>query len=147
MQLTLQTDYALRVLLYLAIRQDKRVTTAEIAQAYGISRNHLVKVVNNLAHMGYIDAIPGRIGGLALSRSPQELNIGEIVARIEPGFALVACLPGGAGGCPIAPVCALKGAIEQALASFLAALRVYRLSDLLDQRGSLLALLGIEDGG
>jgi Rrf2 family nitric oxide-sensitive transcriptional repressor len=147
MQLTLHTDYSLRVLLYLAVAQGQRVTTAEIASAYGISRHHLVKVVNQLAHLGYVTAIPGRVGGLALGISPEAINIGEVVERLEPSFALVACMAGGAGGCPITPACALRGALEQALRSFLVALRVYRLSDLVTNPQPLQALLRIAADG
>lgn len=140
MRLTLHTDYSLRVLLYLATRQDERVKLKEVSSAYGISYHHLVKVVQGLVEHGYVETIAGRNGGMWLAKDPQQINIGDVVERMEPDFALVACM-GGEGGCVITPVCALKHALADAKRAFLDVLRAYHLADVVQNRSALLSLL------
>lgn len=143
MQLTLYTDYSLRVLLYLGLRPNQLCTISEIAEAYGISRNHLVKVVHNLGMLGWIDTARGRGGGMALSRSASQINIGAVVRQTEPGFMLVECFDMKTNTCPIAAVCALKGALQEAQAAFLHVLDNYTLADVLKDRAELALLLRI----
>ena len=78
MRLTRHSDYALRVLLYLGITTESLVTIGEIADRYGISRNHLMKVVNRLATHGYVETVRGKRGGIRLARPPEEINLGEL---------------------------------------------------------------------
>lgn len=129
MRLTRYTDYAMRVLLYLGARQDRLCSIAEIAQAYGISQNHLMKVVSDLVSAGYLVSVRGRFGGVRLARPPDQINVGAVVRHTEDGFDLVDC-----GSCIIAPACGLTGALHQALAAFMKVLDGYTLENLLSRR-------------
>ncbi len=131
MQLTLHSDYALRVLIYLGTHRDKLVTTQEISSAYGISKHHLVRVVQTLAEHQYVRLQPGRSGGVKLAREPQEIRLGDVVRRAEPSMRLAECFDREANQCPIASVCALKGMLSEALEAFLGSLNQYTLADIL----------------
>ena len=139
MRLTRYTDYAMRVLLYLAARPDRLCSIAEIAGAYGISQNHLMKVVSDLVGAGYLDSVRGRSGGVRLARPPAEINVGAVVRHTEDGFDLVDC-----GSCVIAPACGLTGALAQALSAFMKVLDGYTLENLTSRR---MDLAGLFDGG
>ena len=141
MRLTRYTDYALRVLLYLGARRDRLASIAEISGAYGISQNHLMKVVNDLVRAGYVASVRGRSGGVRLARSPEAINVGAVVRHTEEGFELVEC-----GSCAIAPACRLSGVLGEALAAFLAVLDRYSLADLLTGRQADLLRLFLVDG-
>jgi Rrf2 family nitric oxide-sensitive transcriptional repressor len=130
MQLTLHTDYALRVLLYLAHFPERRVGTQEISMAYGISKNHLVRVVQTLADGGYVVVSVGRAGGVQLAGDPGTMRLGQIVRKTEASFRLVECHDEVHNTCPIVPVCGLKGMLDSALECFLAELDRYTLGDL-----------------
>ena len=142
MKLTRFTDYSLRVLIYLGLKDDGRVTIREISEAYGISRNHLMKVVSLLTRMGYLDARRGPGGGIALARPPGEIVIANVVRDMEDDLNLVECFCQG-GRCIIKPVCELKGALTQALTAYLDTLESYTLSDLLQPRAELSRQLGM----
>jgi Rrf2 family nitric oxide-sensitive transcriptional repressor len=129
MRLTRYTDYAMRVLLYLGTRPEKICSISEIARTYGVSQNHLMKVVNDLANAGYVASLRGRSGGLRLGRPAEEINIGEVVRHTEEGFELLDC-----SSCFIAPACGLNGALAEALAAFMAVLDGYTLADLIAKR-------------
>ncbi len=138
MRLTLYTDYALRVLIYLAARPEARSSIAEIAKAYGISQNHLMKVVNELARAGFVASMRGRSGGVSLARPAAEINVGAVVRRTEDGFELVDC-----GQCAISPACGLTGVLAEAVTAFLRVLDSYSLADLVNRKRDLRALLGL----
>lgn len=138
MRLTRYTDYAVRVLLYLGARPDRQCSIGEIADAYGISRNHLMKVVNDLANIGFVASSRGRGGGIRLGCAPEDINVGALVRHTEEGFDLVEC-----GSCLIAPACGLTGALREALAAFMAVLDGYTLADLLAKRAEIGSLLGL----
>lgn len=139
MRLTRYTDYAMRVLLYLGAQPADRLSPiAEIARSYDISQNHLMKVVNDLVNAGYLEGVRGRFGGVRLARSAAEINIGEVIRHTEEGFDLADC-----GHCLIAPACGLTGALNKALAAFMAVLDTYTLADLLDRRHGLRDLLAL----
>ncbi|HZV19014.1 MAG TPA: Rrf2 family transcriptional regulator [Sphingobium sp.] len=138
MRLTRYTDYAMRVLIYLATRPDQLCSIAEITRAYGVSQSHLMKVVNDLVNAGYLTSVRGRFGGIRLARDSREINVGAVVRHTEDSFDLVDC-----AGCVIAPACGLTGALDEALAAFLAVLDGYSLHDLMAHRRSVAALLGI----
>ncbi len=143
MHLTLHTDYALRVLLYLRVRGNEKSTVQEIADAYSISKNHLMKVVQRLAGLGYVEATRGRGGGLLLARSPDEINLGRVVEEMEPHLNLVECFDAESNTCTIVPACDLKGVLAEAKESFLGTLRGYTLADLGSRRDQLRTLLKI----
>lgn len=139
MRLTLHTDYALRLLMYLAIEPGRLQTIEAIAQRYRISRNHLMKVAQTLVQAGVVDSIRGRGGGLKLARSAETINIGAVVRATEDGFALVECFDP-EGDCIITPACSLRGPLEQALMAFLAVLDRFTLADLVKNPGNLRAM-------
>jgi Rrf2 family nitric oxide-sensitive transcriptional repressor len=136
MNLTLHTDYSLRILLYLAEYTDRPVSTREISDAYGISRNHLVRVVQTLQSHSFVKAATGRSGGITLARDPAGINIGEVVRKTEPNFRIVECFDRQVNTCRILPVCSLRGVLVTALESFFATLDKYTLADLVRMKGS-----------
>jgi Rrf2 family nitric oxide-sensitive transcriptional repressor len=136
MRLTRYTDYSLRVLMYLGTHEDRLCSIGEIAEAHRVSRNHLMKVVNALAHSGYVDAVRGRSGGLRLGRPPVEIRIGELVRTTEEGLQLADC-----PSCVIAPACRLKGVLAEGVAAMLQVFDGYTLADLLTPRRELRRLL------
>ena len=138
MRLTRYTDYSLRVLIRLATEPEGFASISEIAAAYGISQDHLKKVVQQLAADGYVETVRGRNGGLRLARAPEQINVGTLIRQTEEDFDLVAC-----SSCVIAPACELTVALDKALAAFMAVLDSYTLADLVIRRKRLAALLGI----
>ncbi len=142
MKLTRFTDYSLRVLIYLGLKDDGRVTIREISEAYGISRNHLMKVVSLLTRMGYLDARRGPGGGIALARPTAEIVIADVVRDMEDDLNMVECFCEG-GTCIINPVCELKSVLTQALSAYLDTLERYTLKDLLKPRRQLAEVLGM----
>lgn len=140
MRLNLFTDYCLRTLIYLGTHTDV-VTRAEIAKAYGISDNHLMKVVHWLAQHGYIDSMRGKGGGIRLNRPAGQINIGELVRASEAGTWLVECFEPEQERCRIEPACQLKYVLREALQAMYAVLDGYHLSDLVQAPGALVALL------
>lgn len=130
MQLTQFTDYALRTLLYLAVHRERLVPVAEISAAYGVSNSHLVKVANQLARLGFLEATRGRGGGLKLARDPEKISVGEVVRVTEPHLHLLECFDRDHNTCPIVPACGLMRALAQAQERFLEVLDAQRLSDL-----------------
>ena len=141
MRLTVYTDYSLRVLMYLAVHSEPKPTISEIASSYGVSRNHLMKVVYELGLAGYIETVRGKGGGLRLARTPEQIVLGEVVRRTEPDFALVPCFDPVNARCAITPACKLRSALHQAQSAFLAVLDCYTLADLVENRSSLAVLL------
>jgi Rrf2 family transcriptional regulator, nitric oxide-sensitive transcriptional repressor len=142
MRLTYQTDYALRLLMYLAVQGERRSSIHEVASQYGISENHLMKVTQKLAALGYVDALRGRSGGLKLACAPEDLRIGEIVRAMEPDFAIVECF-GEDNTCNITPACALRHVLDEARESFLGVLDSYTLKQLVARPGKLRIALNI----
>jgi Rrf2 family nitric oxide-sensitive transcriptional repressor len=141
MRLTTFSDYGLRVLMYLGVHRERLATIGEIARAYGISENHLMKVVHHLAQHGYIETIRGKGGGMRLARAPGEINIGAVVRQSEDSLTFVECFDRETSDCRIAPACSLKHALAEALESFFATLDRYTLADLLGSRSRLAKLL------
>ncbi len=130
MHLTLHADYALRVLLYLAANPDRVVSTGEVSDAYGISKHHLVRVVQGLGRHGFVEVRPGRSGGVVLARPPAEISVGQVVRNMEPDFHIVECFDPQTNTCPITPACGLIGVLNEATRAFLATLDKYTLEDL-----------------
>lgn len=140
MRLTHYTDYTLRVLLYLARHPDRLCSIAEIATAYGISKNHLMKIINDLVNAGYLDSVRGRNGGVRLGRAPDEINLGALIRHTEDDFDLVGC-----SSCIIAPACGMSSMFDEALVAFMAVLNRYTLADALAGKGDFLPLLNPVD--
>jgi Rrf2 family nitric oxide-sensitive transcriptional repressor len=136
LNLTLHTDYSLRILLYLAEHSDRPVSTREISDAYGISRNHLVRVVQTLQSHSFVNAATGRSGGITLACDPGRINIGEVVRKTEPNFRIVECFDVKENTCRIVPVCTLRGVLSKALESFFDTLDGYTLADLVRMKGN-----------
>ena len=143
MHLTRYSDYSLRVLIFLGSKGEELATIPEISQAYGISRGHLMKVVNLLAQLGYVKAQRGRGGGLTLGMPADKLRVGQVLRQTEGAFALVECFAQGeaARACRIAPVCRLRGMFSEALDAFLAVLDGYTLADIVVGRAAPLRRL------
>jgi Rrf2 family nitric oxide-sensitive transcriptional repressor len=141
MRLTVYTDYALRVLMYVALHPERLPTIGEIASSYGISRNHLMKVVYELGLASYVVTVRGKNGGLRLARAPQDIVLGEVVRRTEPDKALLPCFEPIRAPCAITPACILRRALHEARSAFLDVLDGYTLADLVKNRGMLNALL------
>ncbi len=137
MRLTVHSDYALRVLMYLGAREDRLATIQEIAKVYAISENHLMKVVNKLARHGFVKTLRGRGGGLRLGRPAEELTIGEVLRVVEEDFHVVECF-GESNMCRISQSCRLRLALRRAIDAFLAELDEWTLADILSNRNSIL---------
>ena len=143
MHLTQFSDYSLRLVIHLACHPERVVSVDEVSRAFGISRHHLVKVVQTLTELGVVAAHRGRGGGMRLAMRPEEINVGWLVRRTEPHFNLVECFDPRANTCPIAPACGLKGLLHRAGQAFLSVLDESSLEQLLTQRSELVELLGV----
>ena len=131
MRLSVHTDYALRMLMLLALEPTERFTIAEVASRYGISRDHLMKVALTLTRAGFLDSVRGRGGGLSLSRAPAKITVGQVVRATESDLALVECFDPERNQCVIAPACGLRHALGRAQQAFLDSLDSVTLADLL----------------
>jgi Rrf2 family nitric oxide-sensitive transcriptional repressor len=140
MQLTLFSDYSLRTLLYLAAHRETPVPVSRISTAYGISQNHLVKVVQRLIEQGLVQSVRGRSGGLRLAREPVDINVAEVVKATEPHSNLVECFDARNNTCPIDLACGLKRALARAQDAFFAELGRYTLADFTTRAPALLKL-------
>lgn len=130
--------------MYLGVRgRENLVTIQEIADAYQISKNHLMKVTHDLGKHGYIETIRGRGGGIRLAVEPEQINIGDVVRKTEDDFHLVECFNPEGNLCKISPECRLKFALHEALKAYLAVLDTYTLADVLVSKDILSELFGI----
>ena len=130
MRLSEYTDYSLRVLMYCAANPERLVTIAELAEQHQVSRNHLMKVVNDLARQGLLATTRGRGGGLRLLPKPADIRVGDVVRRSETDFRLVECFDGASNTCSLTPDCRLKGVFGSALAAYLQVLDSTTLADI-----------------
>jgi Rrf2 family transcriptional regulator, nitric oxide-sensitive transcriptional repressor len=142
MRLTFSTDYALRLLMLVGLETEHLVTIEEVADRFGISKNHLMKVAYQLGQAGYLETVRGRNGGLRLGKAPSQIVVGEVVRRMEPDFAVVEC-ENPAGYCKITSCCTLRSAMREAVQAFLEKLDQYTLEDLLRPKFKLRHLLGV----
>ncbi|MGP4713048.1 MULTISPECIES: Rrf2 family transcriptional regulator [unclassified Psychrobacter] len=167
MRLTNYSDYALRSLIYLAVKSEPDVLTniSDIAGSYDISKSHLTKIIHKLGQMGYIESVRGKNGGIKLAAAPKDINLGLLIKQIEPDFELVECFATPANsdnreprttglpitlineevdksvGCVITPVCELKGVFFEALTAFITVLEKYTLADIIINKDKLATLL------
>jgi Rrf2 family nitric oxide-sensitive transcriptional repressor len=130
MRLTRFTDNALRCLMYLARTPDRVVTVGEVSQRMAMSEDHLLKVVRRLVELGYVRTIRGRRGGVRLAQPPSNIVIADVVRACEDNLAIVPCFAPGDSSCPLAPDCALAGALDRALGAFFTALSASTVADL-----------------
>lgn len=138
----MHTDYALRTLIYIGVQADRVVTIQEIADAYGISRNHLMKVAHMLSLGGFVTSTRGNGGGIKLAKPASKINIGQVVRYTERDLGLVGCFQPG-HDCRIAPACMLRSTLRKALKAFFEVLDEHTLQDLLVAKPLLEDLLGL----
>jgi Rrf2 family transcriptional regulator, nitric oxide-sensitive transcriptional repressor len=143
MRLTQYTDYSLRVLMYLGLKQDELSTIKEISEKYKISQNHLMKVVHQLGRHGFIHTTRGRNGGIRLAAAPKEINVGDVVRKCEDDMRLVECFDAKTNTCPISNVCGLAGMVDEALSAMLAVLDKKTLADVLKKSPGVGPILGL----
>ncbi len=129
MHLTIFTDYGLRTLMFLAAHPERLCSVKEVAEAYGISRNHLVKVVHRLAQLGYIESSKGKGGGIKLALPPEKLKLGDLVRALEPNMNIVECFNRDTNTCRITGSCQLKHYLFDAKQAFLSSLDERTLAD------------------
>ncbi|MBV1692022.1 Rrf2 family transcriptional regulator [Novosphingobium sp. G106] len=139
MRLTRYTDYSLRVLIHLALNDDRLCSIGEMSRTYDVSHNHLMKVVNALAHDGFIKTMRGRAGGMQLARPPEEITVGEVVRRTEEGLQLADC-----SGCALSPACGLTGVLAKGMQAMMAVFDSYTIADLLADKEAMRRLMNRE---
>lgn len=138
MRLTAYTDYSLRVLTYLSIQDDRLATIKEISEQYGISKNHLMKLVHELGKHGYVESIRGKNGGIRIGRDPAKISVGEVVRKMEKDLSIVECFDSeNYDECQILHACVLKGIMKKAIKEFLAVLDEYTIKDLIKPKAKL----------
>ena len=144
MRVTRYTDYSIRVLIYLAMQDNRLATIQEIADSYDISRNHLMKIVHQLNRNGYIQTVRGKKGGMRLHMAPADINIGVLVRETEQDVSIVECFSA-QDACRISPVCGLKGMLGESLYAFMKTLDQYTLEDVIPRayRSELLRILQV----
>lgn len=130
MRMTTMTDYAMRLLMYVAQQPDRLCTIAEVARAYNISEAHLMKITHQLGLNGWLETVRGKGGGMRLAAAPAEISLGAVVRSIEPDFYLVDCLSNDTT-CSLTGHCKLTGIMSGALQSLMQYLDAYTLADLL----------------
>jgi len=142
MRLDKQTDYSLRVLMFLAANTDRLSTIAEIAKRFDISEAHLMKVVYLLGKAGFITTVRGRSGGMRLAGDGSSIRVGDVVRWMESDLAPVECLRASGGACLISSCCRLKGVLSKAVSAYLTVLDGCTLADLVEHNVALTRLLG-----
>ena len=143
MRLTVHTDYALRMLMTLAVIDDRVVTIDEMAKRHRVSKNHLMKVAQTLVGLGLVRSARGRAGGLKLAQNPGDIRMGAVVRALEDDLRLVDCLGEGPTACVLAGACRLTRAMAQAVEAFLAELDKLTLADLAGLRAPMREKLGV----
>lgn len=145
MKINTFSNLTFRALIFMALRPEESVTTKEIAEAYGISYNHLKKVMQNLTENGYLLGVKGRGGGYRLARKKESINIGEVFRTTIEDVALAECFASPDNVCVISPDCRFRHILMDATSRFINELDNYCLADLVKGRqGALADRLGIE---
>ncbi|MDE2462966.1 MAG: Rrf2 family transcriptional regulator [Alphaproteobacteria bacterium] len=141
MRLTVYTDYGLRLLMYVALKSEGLTTIQEVADAYGISKNHLMKVAYDLGRHGVLETVRGRGGGLKLARAAEKIRLGDVVRKMEEDFTMVECFAPDSSHCRIEGPCRLRHVLQDALKAYLGVLDRYTLADLTMRNAGLAKLL------
>jgi Rrf2 family nitric oxide-sensitive transcriptional repressor len=141
MQLTLFSDYSLRLLMYLGLKPSEVVPIIEVSDAFGVSRHYMLKIMNELVQLGYIEAVRGRNGGVRLLKRPSELRLGKLIRQTEPSGGVLECIEDREVDCPIVAVCRLRKVLAEAETEFYKVIDRYTLADLISQPNSLTTLL------
>lgn len=142
MRLTVQTDYALRTLMFLASQNDTQKID-DIARVYDISKNHLMKVVQRLAAAGFVNSQRGRGGGLTLAGEADQINIGAVVRAMEKTDEFVECQMGADNHCIVTPVCGLKHMLGDAVEAFFEHLDQYTLADVIGKKAEFQKIFAV----
>lgn len=138
MKLTTYTDFGLRTLMYLATLPEGELSSVgQVSKLYDVSRNHLVKVVNQLAREGYIKAVRGKNGGIRLAKPARDINVGQVIRSLENNLNGIDC---GSPACYLVRICLLKDALKEAMEAFLAVMESYTLADLISNRDELMSV-------
>ncbi len=143
MRLTLHSDLAFRIMIFLAVAGEQGAAIAQIARAYHASENHLSKVVQGLVKAGFVNATRGRGGGLRLRVAPEEISVGAVIRGIEPDFALADCLGAEPERCVLSGFCGLQWIFDEALEAWFRVLDRYTLADVVKRSKDLPRLLGL----
>lgn len=138
MHLQQRTDYALRLLMYLALGDDRPAPVGEVARSFGISVHHLAKVAQRLRELGYLETVRGRHGGFRLAMRPDSVRVGDVVRHLED-LTLVECFDPSKNQCAITGMCGLRSALREAQARFLEILDGYTLADFVGPRRAALS--------
>lgn len=139
MQITRFTDYGLRTLMYVAARSENIASVKEVSEHYGISRNHLVKVVHRLSQLGYIETTKGKGGGIKIAKGTEKLRLGELIKQLEPNMNMVECFDAKTNTCRITGSCQLKHYLFEATQSFINTMNKYTLADTVQNKELLFA--------
>ncbi len=142
MRLTRQTNHAIRILMYCALRDAHLSRVADIARSYAVSELFLFKILQPLVEAGFIETVRGRNGGIRLAKSADAITLRAVVEVTEESFALAECFDGGTSDCPLVGNCALNGALREALDAFLEALAAHTIADLVTDRAGMGLRLG-----
>lgn len=145
MQISAFSDYAIRVLMYLAVSGDQLTSSREVSEVYDLSFDHIAKVSQFLVREGYVVAVRGRAGGMQLAKDPSEITIGEVLRKSEAGSGLVECMRGEPVHCVLAPVCGLNPIFAEANEAFFKTLDKRTLADALPRRKEVQRILGLSD--
>jgi Rrf2 family nitric oxide-sensitive transcriptional repressor len=142
MQLTLFSDYSLRMLIYLGLRRGEVVPIVEIAHAYGVSKHYMMKVMNELVQLGYIEAVRGRNGGVRLCKRPNEVRLGKLIRATEPSGGVLECIEHASeSDCPIVGTCRMRKLLHEAQGEFYRVLDRHTLAELIQRPEPLLRVL------
>ena len=143
MYLTRQADYTMRLLIHLAVQPGETATIKEVADRYGISRNHLMKVANRAVQAGYVSGVRGRVGGLRVAKPAAQIGVGEVLRATEE-WNMVECFDVETNRCPITSACGLRAALKEAIEAYFTVLDRYTLADVVRRRGLLVQLLDLK---
>jgi len=143
MRLTNYTTYALRTLMFAALHNDRLCQAQEVADAFGISKSHLVKCVHQLGQWGYLQCVRGRNGGFCLARSADEIFVGSVVRKTEDTLELVECFNSDTNSCPLISQCKLTRSLQKAITSFMAELDALSIAEITTNKSDLLNLLAM----